>query len=213
MGKAKIDWCGCTINSKELKNQTPNSIFMNRTDDCGYWTINYIHKIAKVIKNNPQNNYVFLTERPDLFIEKCKAIVEDANNGNVFVGVTLTKRKDFERLCYLPVYCRRFVCIDPILEDLGDLSRDKSFLFRVPYVPEVIIIGSESDNEKDRVIPKKEWINNLVKYAENYNKYFEKNYILQKNGWYKVKIFMQDNLRELMGEDFRQDELPWRINK
>ena len=36
---------------------------------------------------------------------------------------------------------------------------------------------------------------------------------MQKNGWYEIKIFMKESLREIMGEDFRQDKLPWQIGE
>lgn len=208
---------------KQLDCKTPKSIFMDSMSDVGLWSLDQIRVVAYSIKNNPQHNYLFLTKRPELFIEKCKSIVEDVNNGNIWVGVSANTRKDLVRLLYLPMYAHRFISIEPIMDDFGELIRveDKgkrwawinptSDLFMLPYVPEVIIIGAETGNRKNKVIPQKKWIDNIVKSAELFNESFRKSPIMQKNGWYDVKIFMKDSLREIMGEDFRQDKLPWEI--
>ena len=210
---------------EQLKSKKPKSIFMDSMSDCGLWTIPQIHKVAKAMKDNPQHNYLFLTKRPDLFIDKCKHIVESANNGNVWVGVSANTRKDLTRLVFLPRYARRFISIEPIMDDFGELIKvedegkrwawinPQSDLFRLPYVPEVIIIGAETGNRKGKVIPKKEWIDNIVKSAELFNKMFRESPTMQKNGWYEVKIFMKESLRSIMGEDFRQDKLPWDIGE
>ena len=106
---------------KEFECKKPRSIFIDSMSDCGHWTIPQIRAIAKSIKENPQHNYIMLTKRPELFIEKCKSIVEDANNGNVWVGTSITCRKDFSRLLSLPICAHRFVSIEPLLEDLGNI--------------------------------------------------------------------------------------------
>ena len=56
-----------------------------------------------------------------------------------------------------------------------------------------VIVGAETGNRKGKVAPKKEWI---MEIAEECAKYYR-------------PIFMKDSLRELMGEDFRQ-EFPWK---
>lgn len=208
---------------KQLNSKKPKSIFMDSMSDCGLWSVAQIHRIAQSMKENPQHNYLFLTKRPDLFIDKCKHIVEIANNGNVWVGVSANVRKDVTRLVYLPRYAHRFISIEPIMDDFGKFyevyDEGKRYewinftcdLFRLPYVPEVIIIGAETGNRKDKVVPKKEWVENIVKSADLFNEEFRKSPTMQKNGWYEIKIFMKESLREIMGEDFRQDKLPWEI--
>lgn len=102
---------------KQLDSKTPKSIFMDSMSDVGLWSLAQIHRVAYSIKSNPQHNYLFLTKRPDLFIEKCKRIVEDANNGNIWVGVSANTRKDLVRLLSLPRYAHRFISIEPIKAD------------------------------------------------------------------------------------------------
>jgi len=64
------------------------------------------------------------------------------------------------------------------------------------YLPfGLIIIGAETGSRKGKVIPKKEWIDSLVKQADRFG----------------VKVFMKNSLRGIMGADFRQDRLPWTV--
>lgn len=55
-----------------------------------------------------------------------------------------------------------------------------------------IILGAESGNRKDKVVPRREWIDNIVQICDERN----------------IPVFMKESLRGLMGEDFRQ-EFPW----
>jgi protein gp37 len=61
----------------------------------------------------------------------------------------------------------------------------------------LFIIGAETGTRKDKVVPKKEWVDNIVKFC-NEN---------------KIKVFMKESLREIMGNDFRQDKLIWEIGE
>ncbi len=202
---------------QQLCAKSPKSIFIDSMSDCGHWTIPQIRKIAEAINDNPQHNYILLTKRPDLFIEKCKLIVEDANHGNIWVGTTITRREDFNRLLFLPIYAHRFVSVEPLLEDLGDLSKEKCDLFNLPYIPEVIIIGAETGNRKNKIVVQKEWVKNIVDSANAFNEMLNSNsyegIIMRKNNWKPVMIFMKESLKDTMGNDFRQDKLPWNFEK
>lgn len=55
-----------------------------------------------------------------------------------------------------------------------------------------IILGAESGNRKDKVVPRREWIDNIVQICDEHN----------------IPVFMKESLRSLMGSGFRQ-ELPW----
>ena len=56
-----------------------------------------------------------------------------------------------------------------------------------------VILGAETGNRKNKIVPKKEWITELVDYYSMFG---------------YTKFFMKDSLRGLMGDDFRQ-EFPW----
>ena len=198
----------------QLKSKKPKSIFMDSMSDVGWWNLEWIKKTAKAIKQNPQHNYLFLTKRPDLFIEKCKSI-EEASNGNVFIGTTISRRCEIQRVWNLPAFLPHFISIEPILEDFGDIS-NTDLVSTTMGMGSTIIIGAETGNRKDKVIPKKEWILNIVDAVNKANDEYIKSF--GSFGWEhaekhnrKIKIFMKESLRELMGEDFRQDQLIWAV--
>lgn len=58
-----------------------------------------------------------------------------------------------------------------------------------------IILGAESGNRKDKVVPRREWIDNIVQICDERN----------------IPVFMKESLRDLMGADFRQ-EFPWEVS-
>ena len=56
------------------------------------------------------------------------------------------------------------------------------------------IIGAETGRRKGKVIPEKRWVDDIADKAK-------------KNG---IPVYMKESLRELMGDDFRQ-EFPWEV--
>lgn len=57
-----------------------------------------------------------------------------------------------------------------------------------------IILGAESGNRKDKVTPRREWIDSIVQICDERN----------------IPVFMKESLCGLMGDDFRQ-EFPWEV--
>ena len=80
-----------------------------------------------------------------------------------------------------------FTNIEPLMEymnvGLGSFGGDKW-----------VIIGAETGNRKGKVIPKREWVENILNAARIT----------------RMKVFMKESLRDLMGSDFRQ-EFPWEV--
>jgi protein gp37 len=78
-----------------------------------------------------------------------------------------------------------FTSIEPLMEHMhmgiGSFGMDQW-----------TIIGAETGKRKNKVIPCREWVENIVQAADLTG----------------VKIFMKESLRDLMGDDFRQ-EFPW----
>ena len=73
------------------------------------------------------------------------------------------------------------MCIEPIFEDLGTLNLEKI---------DWIVIGAETGPAKDKVVPEKRWIMNIVKQADEYG----------------IPVSMKDSLEEIVGkENFRSD--------
>lgn len=174
----------------QLYSKKGKSIFMDSMSDIGFWKKEWIDQVKNAIEDNPQHNYIFLTkgvEDSDCFaLSGCFAIgkILSLRNArrNVFVGKTVDNNTAF---CVFEQY--DFLSIEPILEPI-DLS-----MLPCNHQVRQIIIGAETGNRKGKVIPKKEWIDSIVRQCDEAG----------------IRVFMKESLREIMGVDFRQDKLLW----
>lgn len=236
MKATKIDWCDCTVNAvvgcprgceycyarrmnkrfkwvddwnepqffperlKAFESKTPKSVFVNSMSDIAYWTRTQVVKLFYAMIENPQHRYIALTKD---YEEWCK-VRDEAVSGTTadfsilndifFVGRTIDRNDripdDF--------ITADFINIEPIEEEIeterlvGCIEYDGGSGLELP-MGRAIIMGAETGNRKGKVIPQKHWIDNLVRFADEWN----------------IPIFMKESLRQLMGDEFRQDKLPW----
>ncbi len=219
MKKTKIDWCDSTINCvygcpngceycygnvmnkrfhyckdwkipewepkhlKDFYSKKPKSIFIDSMSDIGTWKQEWYNAVLKAMIDNPQHRYIALTKRFDRFSD----LDDRADCGlfpNLWIGVSVTTQAQADSIKEVP----DFYSIEPILEPikLADYS-----------IPHTLIIGAETGKRKGKVIPQKEWIDSPVKQADEHN----------------CVVFMKGSLRKIMGDDFRQDKLPWEIER
>ena len=163
----------------------PRTIFVcSMADLFGDWVpLEWIQEVFAACRKAPQHRYLFLTKNPKRYMElKLKGKLPKQH----WYGTSVTRKDD--RDFFAPGY-NTFVSIEPIL---GSFSDEKHAAYRQMVQPWVIF-GAETGNRKNKIVPKKEWITELVDY---YSKF----------GY--TKFFMKDSLRSLMGVDFRQ-EFPW----
>lgn len=163
------------------------SIFIDSMSDIGTWKQEWFNAVAKAINDNPQHRYIALTKRYDRFID----LANRADCGvitNLYVGTSVTTQAQADKYTIFDWLNERidFFSIEPILEPI-----------KLPFVPKTLIIGAETGNRKGKIIPQKEWIDSLVKQADEHN----------------CVVFMKKSLRKIMGDDFRQDKLPWEIER
>lgn len=216
MKKTKIDWCDCTINPvvgcprgceycyackmnkrfkwiadwtkpqffperlNQLYSKKSKSIFMDSMSDFHYWENDWVFKTRMAIRDNPQHNYIFLTKT---FTD---TIIGDKNTFN---GVSITTQRQNDLAAMNMEF--DFYSIEPILEPI------KLVVFKENIKLKQVIIGAETGNRKNKVIPKKEWIDNIVKQCNKHN----------------IRIFMKSSLKKLMGVDLRQDKLIWAVTE
>jgi len=167
---------------EQLKSKNPKNIFMDSMSDIADWTPEQTNIIFNACKENPQHNYLFLTKRPEhlCFLAKAEILPEGKN---FWWGTTVTGRygKTF------PGQFRdnTFLSVEPLLEPLdAGLGSFGSARW--------IIIGAETGNRKNKVIPKPEWIENILE-AANLT---------------KIPIFMKDSLIPIVGEENMRRDLP-----
>ena len=224
MKKTKIDWCDCTINPvvgcknnceycygkvmnkrfnfipcwempmffedrlKQLKSKKAKSVFIDSMSDIGWWKYSWLEKTLIAMQNNCQHKYIALTKTNAEEIHKaiCRMIFDYNLYGiDFYLGKSSTTQKQWDN-CFDKIYLS-FLSIEPLLEPIN--------LTEIPPCIEQVIIGAETGNRKDKVIPKKEWVDSIVKKCDEN----------------EIKVFMKESLRDIMGKDFRQDKLIWSV--
>ena len=163
----------------------PRTIFVcSMADMFGEWVPDeWIREVFEACESAPQHRYLFLTKNPKRYME---LKLDGKLPKQHWYGTSVTRKKD--RDFFAPGY-NTFVSIEPILESF---SNEKHAAYRQSIQPWVIL-GAETGNRKNKIVPKKEWITELVDYYSMFG---------------YTKFFMKDSLRGLMGDDFRQ-EFPW----
>jgi len=140
----------------------------------------WIEKVFKTCGEAPQHIYMFLTKNPKRYTEYGVPVQKE----NLWYGVTITKENEMHRFNSLPAFCKTFVSMEPILENLN--PEKSNILFKqVDWV----IIGAETGNRKDKIIPKREWIEDIVKQCRASD----------------VPVFMKNSLKNIWKEDLIQE--------
>lgn len=166
----------------------PRNIFVcSMADLFGEWVPDaWIREVFEACEAAPQHRYLFLTKNPARYMELAANGVITKEHSNFWFGSTATTPE-------MPFFWHNelhtFVSIEPILGPFKDLTDDGTDpVSKVKW----IIVGAETGNRKNKVVPRKKWVDEIARIAK-------------KAG---TPVFMKDSLHELMGSDFKQ-EFPW----
>ena len=222
MKQTKIDWCDCTVNPvvgckngcpycyarkindrfhfienwenpqffperlKQLESKKPKSIFMDSMSDIGLWEPQWIKETLEAMKRNDQHKYIFLSKCCNGFLGEVHKFLNGLQH--TYFGLSVTCGNDLNKLKGTEF---DFLSIEPLLSKINwyDLNG------KIPLSVKLFIIGAETGNRKNKVVPQKDWVTNIVNYADEHG----------------VAVFMKSSLKEIMGNDFRQDKLPWEV--
>lgn len=157
----------------------PRTIFAcSMADLFGEWVPDkWIEAVFEACEKAPQHRYLFLTKNPFRYEQlHQKGILRKSDN--MWYGYSATRSKydywfDSQYNC--------FVSIEPILENVSIVDTNW------------VIIGAETGNRKDKIVPQKAWIDNIVNNCDN-------------NG---IPVFMKDSLIPIVGEENMRREFPW----
>ncbi len=146
-----------------LRKKKPTMYFVNSMSDLFHEKVpfEYIDKIMGIIEKTPHHKYQILTKRALIMKEyfKDKKVLP-----NIWLGVTVENKKsglpriDILRGIESKI---RFLSIEPLLEDLGDIN-----LEGIHWA----IVGGESGYNARPM--KEEWVLNIKKKCEEYNTAF-----------------------------------------
>lgn len=155
----------------------PSKIFVVSMGDLfGDWVPDeWIEEVFTVCETAQQHKYLFLTKNPNRYVELAS---NDALPTQHWYGTSVTTGSDLQEWFYGANF-NSFVSFEPVLGEF-EAGADLEGLL------DWAIIGAETGNRKGKVIPKREWIENIVSACRKAN----------------VPVFMKDSLKCLMGDDF-----------
>lgn len=163
----------------------PRTIFVcSMADLFGSWVPDeWIKEILCSCEKAPQHKYIFLTKNQTMYnvLDFCNLL---PRNHNFWYGTTATKPATFTWSSHSH---NTFVSIEPIQERFQKIGNIEAWKNHDWY-----IIGAETGNRKGKIVPQKEWIEEIVEQAHEAGR----------------PVFMKESLRGIMGDDFRQ-EYPW----
>ena len=178
----------------------PRNIFVcSMADLFGDWVPDeWIDAVISSTQSALQHRYLFLTKNPKRYDDWLERFEEGRAKGieevaNCWFGASASTNKELDRANESRA---QWLSIEPIRERIA--TDENQFMEVDPYIGyeqkrwEWVVIGAETGNSKHKIVPKREWVEEIVKVCKEYG----------------TPVFMKESLRELMGADFRQ-EFPW----
>lgn len=164
----------------------PQNIFVcSMADLFGDWVPDsWIGEVFKACEDAPQHRYLFLTKNPKRY-ERLEAKNRLPIGRTHFYGSTVTS---LISPMFTSNYLNTFVSIEPMMQSFGQCGIFDGI--------DWVIIGAETGNRKDRVVPEREWIENIV----------------EKCWQQKKPVFLKNSLADIWGEPLIQ-EYPWEDRK
>lgn len=177
--KYRFDW------PEKVKNGR-NIFVCSMADLFGSWVPDeWIEMVFNACDKYSQHNYMFLTKKPGRYSELYNT-GRLVKRDNMWYGFSVTNNgnEGFGAEGY-----NTFVSVEPLLEDLE--------YFNIANFPIAnwVIIGAETGNRKNKVIPKIEWIKKILAHCNKY----------------KIPVFMKESLIPIVGQDNMIQEFPEKL--
>ncbi len=173
------EWRERTFRKKFPKK--PARIFVNSMSDINFWEPEWMAKVLNRVRQYPQHTFLFLTKFINCYLYFTAP-------SNCWLGWTVTNPYNYLTLLmqilipYKNKVNKTLISIEPIQEDMmlehiGSKNIDW------------IIIGAETGTRKEKVIPKREWIQNIVDFCREH----------------KIPVFLKGSLKDIWGEKLIQE--------
>lgn len=164
----------------------PRTIFVcSMADLFSEWVPDeWIEQVFEACEAAPQHRYLFLTKNPKRYVDLYGNGILRVRD-SFWYGSTITGANEPFFFSRVPDDNPHTFCsIEPIFEPIGTMQ----------VTPDWVIVGAETGNRKCKIVPRKEWIDEIAAECKRHRK----------------PLFMKDSLRSLMGDDFKQ-EFPWEV--
>ncbi len=171
---------------KKLKK--PQNIFVCSMGDLfADWVHDeWIEEVFEACEEAPWHRYLFLTKNPERYIDLEEQKMLPCYD-NFYFGTTVTSPES-RFTWFADKKYHWFISIEPMLARFGEISPKNR-------LPEWIIIGAETGSRKNKVVPEREWIEDISKLCNKQN----------------IPLFMKDSLVPIMGEENMRREFPWSV--
>lgn len=160
-----------------------NNIFVGAMADVfGAWVPDgWITEIFDICQRHPVHNFLFLTKNPERYERMDAAGMLPVGEG-LWYGSTLTRPEDS---CFISDTHHTFWSIEPIHAPFRIGEKDEPS-------PDWIIIGAETGRRKGKIVPCREWIEDIVRWCDRS----------------KIPVFMKESLVGIVGEKDMRREFP-----
>lgn len=161
-----------------------NIFVCSMADLFGSWVSDsWIEEVFAACENAPQHNYLFLTKNPQRYVELAEKEILRRSDNMWYGWTEVSDSKRPHILCF-PYHVNTFVSVEPILDQI------------YPSLENWIIVGAETGGRKDKVIPKREWIEQIVEDCRRYD----------------IPLFMKSSLADIWDKPLIQ-EFPAEIDR
>jgi len=154
----------------------PQRIFVGSMSEIAHWKSEWIEMVIEKVKQYPQHTFMFLSKDSYTYHNHCFYYFPQ----NCWLGVTITREKDLRNISHRFIYSNNnitYLSIEPILEYI------KPSLINTLNI-NWVIIGAETGNRKNKVIPKLDWVLEIVRYCEHHN----------------ISVYIKDNIVKYYSE-------------
>ena len=164
------------FNKKFPKN--PQRIFVGSMSEIAHWEKEWIEKVIEKTKEYSQHTFQFLTKFPGVYSKY------DFPN-NCWLGTTVVNNDELYKMDFVYANRIKFISIEPILEKIDERYIEyinTGNFFNIVYQKiNWVILGAESGNRRGKIIPKKEWIEDIVECCKDNN----------------IPVYLKDSLKEI----------------
>jgi len=168
----------------------PQRIFVGSMSEIAFWEREWVEKVIEKVKQYPQHTFQFLTKYPSAYQ---KYEFPD----NCWLGVTLTEnyeygepgRWDFWQFKQYNKNNLKFVSFEPLLKRMNLI-----YYLNLEGI-DWVIIGAETWNRKGKIIPRLDWVLEIVRYCEHN----------------KIPVYIKDNVIKYYAECKGYKEFPKKL--